>query len=108
MTPGGADYPRFLPFTTLQLYQRLVCMNFHNFFRSPSFCCKFFRYKSLRSSASHKSIRNMLGRVLVVALFTVPGVIAYADTALGTFTGGPADTWDGLKQSGIQVRTFEQ
>src|SRR5690606_7374275 len=33
---------------------------------------------------------------------------ARAQTPIGDFSGDPHDTWAGLKQLGIQVRTFEQ
>lgn len=32
----------------------------------------------------------------------------YAATDLGDFTGSPRDTWDGLRQLGIEVRNFNQ
>jgi len=84
-------------------------MNFHNIFRSSFLCSELVRFISLRLLLGwHKPVRKLIGRALAVALFTAPGVVAYADTALGAFAGDPADTWDGLKQAGVQVRTFEQ
>lgn len=42
------------------------------------------------------------------SMLTLICVTAHAQTPLGDFAGDPHDTWAGLKQLGLQVRTFEQ